>query len=481
MWTPWAPVSAEVESDHLAPVVWRDRLYLFWVTFMDKPVRDPQFGSSSGNQGLGEAKLSRVISDVSAGGRQKQIDVQLHWSEYLAGEWSTSESSGFVPVMTVTTTPPHWERARVGDTRPVTPDGKVWVEATQTSGPLLVSSQFDVNSVFVHVSKEPYEDGEERGVYIHLRGGGVNQAFYIAGRNAAPEPALCGERPSNPLTSASRAMANRYGGSGALTVEFRRRITTSDGQAPVDTVQVSGVLQRCDAYTLLPCDSAAMPLIAPDSPDEAAAVQAAIERGLPEIASLMRPVFYQDNSHTFFVEPSVTERTIEEWQDWVTPTPQPEPGWRVPEWWRDLAVRAEIPHGPAPDPGDAGGRLGIAPESVITPARRADWLVNPATALKFNGVLIGPAGRPGLDIVAAGSSANAGSPVRVHPASGLAAGSTLVLSGATSLERSGLTRTDGGLNVVGGGGFNAGLARNLDGSTRIGLGAGFAHIVRPER
>ena len=36
MWTPWEPVTAEIEGDHLAPVVWRDRLYLFWVTFMEK-------------------------------------------------------------------------------------------------------------------------------------------------------------------------------------------------------------------------------------------------------------------------------------------------------------------------------------------------------------------------------------------------------------------------------------------------------------
>jgi len=39
-WTPWEPVTAEIEGDHLAPVVWRDRLYLFWATFLaatDKP------------------------------------------------------------------------------------------------------------------------------------------------------------------------------------------------------------------------------------------------------------------------------------------------------------------------------------------------------------------------------------------------------------------------------------------------------------
>ena len=34
MWTPWEPVGVDIEGDHLAPVIWRDRLYLFWVTFM---------------------------------------------------------------------------------------------------------------------------------------------------------------------------------------------------------------------------------------------------------------------------------------------------------------------------------------------------------------------------------------------------------------------------------------------------------------
>ena len=40
MWTPWEPVSVDIEGEHLAPVVWHGRLYLFWVTFIEKP-EDP--------------------------------------------------------------------------------------------------------------------------------------------------------------------------------------------------------------------------------------------------------------------------------------------------------------------------------------------------------------------------------------------------------------------------------------------------------
>jgi hypothetical protein len=36
MWTPWEPVTAEIEGDHIVAVVWRERLHLFWVTFLEK-------------------------------------------------------------------------------------------------------------------------------------------------------------------------------------------------------------------------------------------------------------------------------------------------------------------------------------------------------------------------------------------------------------------------------------------------------------
>ena len=40
----------------------------------------------------------------------------------------------------------------------------------------------------------------------------------------------------------------------------------------------------------------------------------------PEIAALVSPLFYQDNQHTFYVEPTVTETTLGDWDDWVIPS-----------------------------------------------------------------------------------------------------------------------------------------------------------------
>lgn len=471
MWTPWEPVTADVQGEHLAPVVWRDRLYLFWVTFMDKPVRNPQYGKSTKSKSLAQAELSNVIGDISAAGGRKQLDAQLHWSEYLDGQWSTPEAAGFVPVTAPLSVPSGKHHGAV----PAAFADRFATDAAlgtfQLDLPLTVDDTFDNRQVFVHVAKEPYQNGEERGVYIHLRGGGVNQAFYVAGRNNAAEFASAAEAPANPLSSANRPMASRYAGSGALSVEFRGRIVTEDGQQSADTVESKSILQQCGAYTLLPCNSAtAAPTAASSASPNAntlAAVQIAVDRGLPEIASLMRPVFFQDKAHTFFVEPSVTERTLEEWQDWVTPTPQPEPGWRHPDWWKNFAVLAEIPRiGPPPEPAAAGNGFHVDAASLIAPQPRLDWLVNPSTALAFDGVLIGPAGSSGLEVVALATGAQDGSPVNVHPAGALP-GSMLVLTpDAASLANDGLERTASGLNIIGGGGFNAALARNLDGQRR---------------
>ena len=51
----------------------------------------------------------------------------------------------------------------------------------------------------------------------------------------------------------------------------------------------------------------------------------------PEVGALTRPFFYTDAQHTFFVEPRVTDTTIERWEEWVFSTPVSGQGWKT---WR---------------------------------------------------------------------------------------------------------------------------------------------------
>ena len=453
VWTPWEPVTAEIEGDHLAPVVWRDRLYLFWVTFMDKPDEHAHPGSTSGDT-LAGAKLSDLMSNLKEAGTNKQIEMQLHWSEYLQGKWSTRASSEFVPVMT---SHDRVIRGRSG-----------WYTL-----PLTVPLNFDNKSVFIHVSKEPCENGEERGVYIHL-GGEIDQAFYLAGRNSIPKTASHESEPAMPY-SKSDVRANRYSGSGALTIEFKRRITTEDGKLPVNTVETPNILQQGGEYTLLPCDNNIMigaPDVASLDASNPAAIVESIETGLPEITSLMKPIFYQDNAHTLFIEPTVSERTIEEWQEWVTHTPQPEQYLERADWWNEIVVESAIPLQEVLPIDPRGPTLDHA--SLIGMKIEHDWLVNPGTGLLFDGELIAPRGRPKVAVLpsveAAGALAHGGLPVNVHVGSGIAPGITVVAATSDALDQAGLVQAAGGLNVVGSSGFNSALAQNFDALNRSGFG-----------
>ena len=56
--------TAEIEGDHLAPVVWRDRLYLFWVTFIEKP-----------KQTGGEARTIERMTALLI-----QLNTRYHWN-----------------------------------------------------------------------------------------------------------------------------------------------------------------------------------------------------------------------------------------------------------------------------------------------------------------------------------------------------------------------------------------------------------------
>jgi len=440
MWTPWEPVTAEIEGDHLAPVVWRDRLYLFWVTFLEKADSNPSTGSATGSKKLTEVTLSEVMTDLKGVVANKQIDVHLHWSEYVNGQWTTRESGGFTPVITRT------------------------VPASFTSG-----------QVFVHVSKEPYENGEERGVFVHLSSP-IGHAFYLASRNSAPEPGSYVARPDNPFPSANTIAATRYEGTDALRVRFKERITTESGKAPLGPPVDRNILGPAGAYTLLPADNELLPMgVSEDAYRNAAnpeAVKAAIESGLGEIATLMRPVFYQDNRHTFFVEPSVTEKTVEEWEEWVTKTPQAEP-WR-PEssWWKDIVVFPTW-KGPLPDP--VGPR--VHPDIRINPVRDRDWLINPVTVLKFDEALIGPVGQPGLEVATDVAQMGLGTQINVNPGSEVAG--AVAVGAAHTFARSGLRITGGGLNVIGSAGLNPALAQNVKDLNQSGFGAGMPDAIGP--
>lgn len=400
-WTPWEPVSAEIEGDHLAPVVWRDRLFLFWVTFLEK-------ATEVGEQTL---KIGAKIEKP-----KKNVGAQLHWSQYINGEWSTSESSGF------------------------NTSQRLWA---------IKLSNFHPWKVFIHVSKVKTADGEG-GVYIHLSSP-INRAFFLAGRNSTPERRSYeengGVKPTNVYNRGIR-FANRY--IGLLGENLSVTSVTEADNAPPDIP----ILQQGNDYRLTLCDNNLT--VITESGEVA-----------PEIVTLLKPFFCQDNRNTFFVEPTVTERTIDQ-QDYIRHPPERDRGWEIME--DDPRLEAAVAELEANlgfiDP-DRPIQDGLGP--LINPVRGNDWLTNPVTVLIVDGQAIGPRGLAGINILPAGGLAEGQTPVHVNPGSGRNAGATVVLDNGATLAGAGLTQAPGGLNVVGSAGFNTVLAQNFDEAHRSGF------------
>ncbi|MFF2445368.1 neuraminidase-like domain-containing protein, partial [Priestia megaterium] len=391
VWTAWEPVGTEIEGDHLAPVIWRDRLYLFWLTFLVRGTDPaPVTGGAAGGKVV-DLTVGQTVTAFAGLTANRKVDIRLHWSEYLDGEWSTHESTGASAVITRD-----------------------------------VPATFDPSAVFVHVSTTA-----SGGVGIHL-GEPIGRAFVLASRNSTPGDVDGDPVPTNPF-SVNTPRGTGYRGTDAFKVTFTPRITTTAGMPPVQPTQTVDILHRSDPFTLVPCNNTvtlgAKGVAA--GATKPADVEAAITRGLAEIATLMKPVFYQDDLHTFYVEPTVEERTVEEWEEWVTYTPQPdtgstgaEPG--GPPWLKEIVVIPQIPtKKPKVDPSGPIAATRIDAKSRFTLKGNADWLVNDGTLVLFAGGLIGKAGRDAV-IRSSTTQPTTGTIVNVNPGSGLVTGVTVV-------------------------------------------------------
>jgi Tc toxin complex TcA C-terminal TcB-binding domain/Neuraminidase-like domain/Salmonella virulence plasmid 28.1kDa A protein len=85
-WTPWEKVEADIQGNHVIPVVWNRRLYVFWPIFTVKQKEKP---------------LTMPTDGTPIEGGEKVLEVQLAWSEYKKGKWSPKKlASPFLSTLT---------------------------------------------------------------------------------------------------------------------------------------------------------------------------------------------------------------------------------------------------------------------------------------------------------------------------------------------------------------------------------------------
>jgi len=90
-WTPWEKINLNIEDNPVLPVVWKDRLLLFWVSILQKPVSETNSQNSNDDVKLTEANLSQLKG--TAGESKMRVELVLNWSEYYHGKWQPVRTS----------------------------------------------------------------------------------------------------------------------------------------------------------------------------------------------------------------------------------------------------------------------------------------------------------------------------------------------------------------------------------------------------
>jgi ABC toxin N-terminal region/Neuraminidase-like domain/Salmonella virulence plasmid 28.1kDa A protein len=81
-WTPWEKVTLNIEGDLVLPTMWRNQLYLFWVTAVEKP--------RGGNQD----SVGGALADQHWAARARvDVELTLNWGELYRGRWSSPKST----------------------------------------------------------------------------------------------------------------------------------------------------------------------------------------------------------------------------------------------------------------------------------------------------------------------------------------------------------------------------------------------------
>jgi hypothetical protein len=327
-WTPWEPVDVEIEGDHVVAVMWQQRLHLFWVTFLEKADEDANK----------DVKIQDMANKtVNNAKPQRKLEIQLNWSEYFQGQWTSRQSGGF--------------------------DSPIRMD---------VGSKFESAKVSIYVTVEDNNEGAEPAIKINLSeptgldGPTPRTAFRLINKNSPPEIVEREYPESTPYTI--------YVDSDKLIVHF---------------VQKAGswthpeILTKAKNFSLLTSSN-----------------WNDIALSASEFKAFVSPFFYQDNQHTFFVEPSLLESKIEEWEEWVITSVSSKPGWRTRD---DEHLRrfAELPiEADFPTLG-ANGSCGpyaycvddIARQSRLIPRVVTDLITNPSTYLIFGDEIITRTGR----------------------------------------------------------------------------------------
>ncbi len=97
-WTPWEQIKLDIEDNPVLPVIWNNRLFLFWLRILKKAPIDPNaLPESSSTPGtLAGLSLGDVKADAKRSAKNHvtvKIQAVLCWSEFFNGKWQPTRTS----------------------------------------------------------------------------------------------------------------------------------------------------------------------------------------------------------------------------------------------------------------------------------------------------------------------------------------------------------------------------------------------------
>ncbi len=88
-WTPWEKVDVDIEDNPVLPVVWKGRLFLFWLSVMEEAPTNQNVLTSQPDDEITEVKSS----DLRGSNVKVTVKITLYWSEYCNGKWQSPKTS----------------------------------------------------------------------------------------------------------------------------------------------------------------------------------------------------------------------------------------------------------------------------------------------------------------------------------------------------------------------------------------------------
>lgn len=367
MWTPWEPVTAEIEGDHIVPVVWRNRLHLFWLTFSDSSETSTDETSTQfiTDKNVVDFNIVELFTQVMLPVALKEVKIQLNWVEYYQGEWTSPQASEFSNSMSKK-----------------------------------VPINFNKSWVPIHVSKVVNDDFD-RAVLIHV-GPPFDQSFRVVSKNSPPEIA--------PTEESLKYLKYPYYGNCPTISDYYKDTGLSSDQLPRKNVQFLASSYLNVRYAK---EETCIEVIEDDTKYGVGFSEVTEKTIIGQVSdyhlamccnqpkdALITQFFYQDNLNAFFVEPYLFEYSIDRWEDWAISEQVPEaklddvslPQIPIYPRFEDPVYQIPLPGYPGYDPGYDPRVNPIAELSRFAVSPGRDWVTSSSTIILFDNSLIGRGG-----------------------------------------------------------------------------------------